>query len=180
MSERNRRPLEWGDAQLQALQLVLEGRQTIAKIAENCGVPKRTLEDWLAHPEFQERLDYLRASTIAGLRKSGIPYIDKQQRLIALAQMAEQARQLFEADPYIVTVKPTQGGDIVERRFNTSAFNAFRTAIADIAEEIGARKDPICDISPEDAIHNQKNAIEQRERSRRSTAEMNKLLDALS
>jgi hypothetical protein len=75
-----------------AVALCFEGRWTHEEIAEKCGIATRTYEYWLAHPDFQARLDAMRADFVASIRD--VAYADKAQRIIGLAQMAERSPAL--------------------------------------------------------------------------------------
>lgn len=161
--QRKRRPLPWDDDQRQVLALIFEGRKSQAKIAQECGVSLRTCEDWIAHPEFQERLKAMREQLLESCDLLGAAYVRKEQRIVALAQMAESARSEYEAHPWLREIRPlppksvvrlkiksadgeevteeTEPLDaIVNESFNRDAHAAFREAVADIAAELGARK----------------------------------------
>lgn len=138
-SARNRRPLPWNERQLEVLSLVFEGRRTQRWIAEHCQIPARTLTDWLEHPDFKQRLADMRADIVSAM--ADVAYVRKEQRIQALAQMAELARQQFEAKPLLVEIRPTSDGEpITNESFNRDAHAAFRESLADIAAELGARK----------------------------------------
>src|SRR5260221_12869409 len=81
----------WDATKEMALKLVFEGRLSLDKVALTCAVPPRTLDSWVAHPEFRSRLEELRADMAAALRD--VCYADKTRRILALDQMAESARQ---------------------------------------------------------------------------------------
>lgn len=133
------KPLRWTDEQIRALDLVFEGRRSNPWIAGDCGVPLRTLEDWLTHPDWQAKLADKRADIIAAL--DHVAYVRKEQRITALSQMAELAREQFETKPLLVEVRPTSDGEpITNESFNRDAHAAFRESLADIAAELGARK----------------------------------------
>ena len=136
--QRKRRPLKWDDTLVSTLDAVFEGRKTHAKIAEDCGVPVRTLEDWIAHPDFQAELKRRRDNLIESL--DHVPYVRKERRIIGLAQMAESARTEYETRPWLREVRPTPDGEMTNEHFNRDAHAAFREALADIAAELGARK----------------------------------------
>lgn len=138
--QRQRRPLKWDETQRKALALVFEGRKSQAKIAEDCGISVRTCEDWLAHPEFQARLKTMREHVLESCDLLGAAYVRKEQRLVALAQMAESARTEYETHTWLREVRPSQNGDIVNESFNRDAHAAFRGALDDIAKELGERK----------------------------------------
>ncbi len=132
------KPMKWTAEQLQALALTFEGRWTHAEIAEKCSISPRTYAYWLQHPDFQERLDELRKDLSASLR--AVAYADKAQRIIGLSQMAESARREYEARPRLKEVRPTRDGFIINEAFNQAAHDAYRAALADIAAELGQRK----------------------------------------
>lgn len=168
--ERQRRPLEWNAAQQRALAAVLEGRnkqQKLAKIAEDCHVSDRTLRDWMAHPDFQARLSALRDSLLDMCDELGVAYVRKGERVAALSQMAEEARQSWEERRYLREYRPvlvkrpaetsrepeaehTQDRQepkmlmvedyIITERLNEGAMTQFRQAMTEIAAEMGARK----------------------------------------
>lgn len=141
---RKRRPLPWDDVQKQALSLIFEGRKTLTQIASDCAVPARTLDDWIAHPDFQAKLQERRDNLIASLDHQ--PYIRKERRLAALAEMAEAARQEYEARPWLKEVRQI-GYDrdtgepltMTNESFNRDAHAAFRDSLNDIAKELGER-----------------------------------------
>lgn len=121
-----------------ALALVFEGRWTQDEIAEKCHIAPRTLRDWMKHPDFVARLEAMRADFAASMRT--VTYADKARRIMALDAMAESARREYEQRPWLQEVRPTPNGDITNEAFNRDAHAAFRDALADIAAELGARK----------------------------------------
>ena len=127
----------WTPARKKALEQVFEGRKTLDDIALNCAVSPRTLDAWIAHAAFQEQLHKLRENLIAALDHK--PYIRKERRLAALADMAESARREYEARPWLQEIRPTPNGEIVNESFNRDAHAAFRDALNDIARELGER-----------------------------------------
>lgn len=142
-------PMKWTPPQTRALDLAFEGRWSQAEVAEKLAAefagdaPKftvslRTVKAWIAHPDFQARLEERRADFAASIRD--IAYADKGRRILALAEMAESARREYEARPWLREVRPTRDGDITNESFNRDAHGAFREALADIAAELGARK----------------------------------------
>lgn len=140
-----RRPLVWTDGQKQVLNYVFEGRITQAKMSENVGMDLRALERLIAHPDFQAKLQERRDHLIEALDDQ--PYIRKERRLIGLAQMAESARQEYEARPWLKETRQTgrdpETGEphtTVNESFNRDAHAAFRESLAEIAAELGARK----------------------------------------
>lgn len=135
----------WSKTKGQALQLVFEGRQSLDQIALSCAIPARTLDYWIAHTDFQDRLQKLYADIEVATR--GLPYITKTQRLVGLSSMAEQARVEFEARPWLKETRQTgrdpETGEpltTVNESFNRDAHAAFRESLAEIAAELGARK----------------------------------------
>ena len=133
--ERKRRPLPWTDVQKQALNLIFEGRKPLDKIALDCAIPARTLDDWIAHPDFQAALKARRDNLIESL--DYLPYIRKERRLVALAQMAESAREQYEEHPLLKEIRPTPDGELVNEHFNRDAHAAFRESLAELAAELG-------------------------------------------
>lgn len=149
--ERKRRPLKWEDETLiKVFSLVFEGRYSLEKIALDCTIPLRTLKDWIAHPEFQSRLVEKRADILAACDDLQIAYARKEQRIVALAQMAESARQEYEARTWLQE-KRQIGFDkeheeplyLINESFNKDAHAAFRESLDDIAKELGHRKVPV-------------------------------------
>ena len=144
---RKRRPLAWDDVQKQVLSLIFAGRKSQATIAQDCGVPLRTLEDWIAHPDFQAKLQERRDNLIASLDHK--PYIRKERRLAALAEMAEAARQEYEARPWLQEKRQIgrdEDGEplwMVNESFNRDAHAAFRDSLNDIAKELGERTNKV-------------------------------------
>ncbi len=164
--ERKRRPLEWNEAQKKALAAVFEGRKSRAKIAEDCAIPSRTLDDWIAHPEFQDKLKSMREQMLDAFDALGVAYVRKEQRIMALSQMAEEARQEWEECHVLREYRPvlvkrpadttSQHADgeqeareprmlmvedyIITERLNEAALTQSRQMLADIAAELGARK----------------------------------------
>lgn len=161
--QRKRRPLKWDEPLETALQLVFEGQLTQAKIAEECHIAARTLRDWIAHPDFQAKLQEKRDALERELTLNGTLYVRKEQRIIALSAKAASAAAEYEARPWLQEIRPlpqkasirvrrknidgeqeeeeTEPLDaIVNESFNEAAFNAFRGALDDIAKELGHRK----------------------------------------
>lgn len=136
------KPLDWNDQRLiVTLNLIFAGRLSQARVAENVGVSTRTVERWVAHPDFQARLSALRADFAASIRD--VTYADKARRIIALDQMAEAARVEFETRPLLREVRPTRDGEVVNEAFNRDAHAAFRDALDDIAKEMGHRQSKV-------------------------------------
>lgn len=135
----------WDKTKQQALDAVFEGRKTLDAIALSCAVPARTLDYWIAHSDFQQRLQKLYTDIEEATR--GKPYVTKTQRIVGLSQMAESAREEYEARRWLkeerqVGRDPESGDPLMQtnEHFNKDAHAAFREALADIAAELGARK----------------------------------------
>lgn len=145
--QRKRRPLIWTEPLKQALALIFEGRRSQAKIAEDCGIPLRTLEDWIAHPDFQAKLQEMRDHLLESCDALGVAYVRKERRIIGLAQVAESAREQYEERPWLQEVRQIgidrESGEpltMTNEHFNKDAAATFREYLADIAAELGARK----------------------------------------
>ena len=132
--------MRWTDAQIKALELSFAGRLSHDKIAADCSTPLRTLRDWLAHPDFIAKLTGMRERALEALVERGVPYVRKEQRVIALAQLAEQARSQYEGHELLIETRPTRDGDMTTERFNRDAFESVRGALDDIAKELGHRR----------------------------------------
>ena len=131
------KPMKWTATQEQALRLTFEGRWTHQEIAAKCSVSVRAYRYWIVTPDFQARLDALRADLALALRD--VVYADKSRRVMALDAMAESARREYEARPLLKEMRPTPDGMLVQEAFNAAAHNAFRGALDDIAKELGQR-----------------------------------------
>jgi transposase-like protein len=138
------KPLLWCPEQIRALSLVFEGRKKLDDIAKEVGVDPRTLDNWIATPEWKARLQQKREHLMEAL--DGVAYVRKESRIMALSQTAEQARLEFEARPLLVERRPTghdpETGEVLimeQEMFNKDAFESFRGALADIAKELGDR-----------------------------------------
>jgi transposase-like protein len=56
------KPFKWDDAAKESvLNYVFEGRLSQAAIAKICNISSRTVAYWIAHPDFQARLEEKRA-----------------------------------------------------------------------------------------------------------------------
>jgi len=141
------RPMKWTDTQEQALGLAFEGRWTQEEIAAKCHIAPRTYRYWLTHPEFVKRLADLQADFAASIRD--VAYADKARRILALSQLAEQARRQYEEHELLIEDRPTRDGTITIERFNADAHAAARAALADIAAEKGERKN-VTEVSGKD------------------------------
>lgn len=144
---KERQPLKWTDAQRQALTLLFEGRKSLDKIALDCAISPRTLDNWLTHPDFAGKLADLREHALEALSARGVAYVRKEQRIIALSQLAEQARSQYEAHELLIESRQVgrdkETGEMLtldNERFNRDAFDAVRGALDDIAKELGHRK----------------------------------------
>lgn len=143
-SGKRKQPTFWTEARNTAFRLVFEGRKPQAEIAEACHVSARTLRTWIAHPDFQAALQRRRDNLIAALDDR--PYVRKERRVIALAEMAESARREYEARPWLREMRPV-GSDpdtgepimLTNEHFNRDAHAAFRESLNDIARELGER-----------------------------------------
>lgn len=133
------KPFSWNEKTLLALSLIFEGRLTREQIAEKCTIAPRTLYTWLEHPEFAARLQEMRDNALDELLRLGVPYVSKEARIIALAQLAESARSEYEAHTILIEQRPTRNGPATTETFNRDAFECFRGALDDIAKELGHR-----------------------------------------
>jgi hypothetical protein len=158
--QRKRRPLNIEDERIQkVLALVFEGRFSRAKIAEDCGVPLRTCEDWIAHPDFQTTLEGMRADILKTSDTLRVAYVRKEQRIIGFSQMAESARLQYEERP-LLTERRQIGYDkeakqplfLDNEAFNRDAHAAFRECLKEIADELGDRKQKV-ELTGKDGIN---------------------------
>jgi len=141
---------KWTQQKKEALELIFEGRLSQKKIAEKCGVSLRTIEEWARSSHFKDALKKLRDAMMESLLDRGIAYVTKEARIIALAQMGEDARQQYEDHP-LLQEKRQVGYDkdeeepifIVKESFNRDAHAAFRESLAEIAAELGDRKQQV-------------------------------------
>lgn len=129
---------QWDETKEQVLHDVFVGRFSHAAIAEKHSISPDTLKSWLKHPAFRKRLDSLRANLADALQ--GVTYADKARRIVALDQMAEDARKAYEERRWLVDV--TADGT-TKQRYNRAAFDAFRGALDDIADELGHRSNSV-------------------------------------
>lgn len=137
--------IEKAQAKEEVLALAFEGRWTVAEMAQRVTVSTRTIKRWLASQEFKDRIAAQRANLAESL--NGVVYADKLSRIIGLSQMAESARREYEARPLLTERRPTgrdhDTGELLvleQEAFNRDAHAAYREALADIAAELGARK----------------------------------------
>lgn len=121
-----------------AIDMTFAGRHTHAKIAEACKIAARTYENWRRRPEFIAALDAKSASLKASLEH--VTFADKARRIHALNDAALIALAELEARPLLTEVRPTREGEITNESFNNTALAEFRGALADIAAELGDRK----------------------------------------
>lgn len=139
------KPLPWNPILEEVFELIFIGRMPRNEIAKKFGVTPQALCAWLRHPDFQKRLADKRAELEASLLERGTAYVDKASRIIALSEMAEQARLEFEAHPTVVERKQIgvddEGRPMWQENeyFNRDAHDSFRQAVADIAKELGHR-----------------------------------------
>lgn len=149
---------KWTPNKERVLADLFEGRLSKAKISEKYGISVHTIESWVAHPEFKKRLAEKRERMLETLDEMGTPYIRKEQRLMALAALAVSAREEYEQRPWLREYRPVlvkrpnedpgaKPGSmqmvedyIVTEHYNADAASAERAALADIAAELGARK----------------------------------------
>lgn len=143
------KPFDWKRKGAEkALALCFEGRWTQDEIAKKCGISARTYWSWLTHPEFQARLEALRADFAASVRDE--IYADKARRVIGLSQMAESARREYEERPWLQEVRQVgfdrESGEpltLTNESFNAQAHAAFRASLDDIAKELGQRANKV-------------------------------------
>ncbi|MGZ6376667.1 MAG: phBC6A51 family helix-turn-helix protein [Ktedonobacterales bacterium] len=160
MSNTLRKPLNMRDERIQkALQLTFAGRLTREQIAENCSVSTRTLYYWLEHPDFIAALDDLRKDFRKGIE--GVTFADKARRIVHLDYAAKIALNELEIRPLLKEVRPTRDGEIVNEAFNNTAMAEFRSALADIAAELGERKN-VTELSGSLEVKNDAEAFERR------------------
>lgn len=152
--ERERKPLPWNESQTKALYAIFAGQDSLDKIALDCAIPPRTLDDWIAHPDFQARLQSLRDELEQTLIQQYVPYVRKEQRIIGLAAMAQSARTQYEERPWLQEKRqiginrevPKEDPDfgaplyLINEAFNRDAHAAFRESLNDIAKELGHRQ----------------------------------------
>ncbi len=158
--QRKRRAFVWEDDERkkQVLAAVFEGRKSRVQIGKDWNVSMSTLEDWIAHPDFQAKLKEMREHMLETFDALGVAYVRKEQRIMALAQMAESARQEYEARPWlkelrpVLVKRPTEPDEdgktkmqsvedyIITEHFNAEAYAAWQRTMTDIAAEQGDRK----------------------------------------
>jgi hypothetical protein len=137
MPKSSSKPMQWTAIQERALGMAFEGRWTREEIAEKCAISPRTLDYWMAHPDFKARMEALRTDFAASI--ADVAYASKAKRIRALDQVAESARREYEARPLLQEVRPTRDGPVTNEHFNAEAHGAFRGALDDIAKELGER-----------------------------------------
>lgn len=120
------------------IDLTLAGRHSAAKMAAIVGVSARTCERWLARPDFKAALAEKRADFKASLEH--VTFADKARRIYSLNDAALIALADLEDRPKLKEVRPTKDGEITNESFNAGAMAEFRAALADIAAELGERK----------------------------------------
>ena len=57
---RQRKPFVWDTQKAEIALRIFEGRWSYNKIAAMMNISPRTLDDWIAHPDFQARLGAMR------------------------------------------------------------------------------------------------------------------------
>lgn len=133
------KPFDMKDGRVQnALKLAFAGRLTREQIAEKCSVSTRTLYYWLEHPDFIAALEELRKDFRKGIE--GVTFADKARRIVHLDLVAKIALNELEERPLLTETRPTRDGEITNEAFNNTASSEFRAALADIAAELGERK----------------------------------------
>lgn len=132
------KPLDMKDKRIQtALKLVFEGRLSLDKIAKRCEVSPRTLWAWTQHSDFIAALEAMRKDFAASIQH--VTFADKAKRIIALDHAAGIALNELEERPLLKEVRPTRDGEITNEAFNNAAMSEFRSALDDIAKELGQR-----------------------------------------
>lgn len=140
-------PLVWTQKLEEVLSQVFAGRLSREKMAEIGGISTRTLERYIAHPDFQAKLATMRANLEATLLNRGVAYVAKESRIIGLSQMAEMARVQYETRE-LLQEKRQIGYDtehdeplyLINEAFNKDAHAAYRESLNDIAKELGHRQ----------------------------------------
>lgn len=127
----------WTEIKQRALEAVFEGVMSKQKLADELGISRSTLGDWMRDPEFVERLTAMRDKLRENLE--GVPFVRKENRVIALAKLASEAAEEWEMHRYEVEQRPVPGGMLINERLNKSAADIYRAALDDIAREMGDR-----------------------------------------
>ena len=145
-------PLKWTVVHDRTLALVFEGRWSQDEIAEKlCSefsggsqrftISTRALKAWIAHPDFKQRLEAMRADFAESIRE--VAFADKARRIHALNAAALIALRELEARPLLKEVRPTKDGFVTNEAFNNAAMSEFRAALGDIAAEKGERSSKV-------------------------------------
>lgn len=127
----------WSNKKEQALALLFEGGRTKQQIADEVGVSWYTISDWVREDEFKRRLEEMRARFREHLE--GTAFVNREQRILALSQLAQDALGEWRDRRYLVEVRPVPGGMLTNERLNTDAAELARGALSDIAKELGER-----------------------------------------
>lgn len=130
-------PHGWTPKKERALIDIFEGVKMKSKIAADLGINHDTLIDWMREPEFKQRLAAMREELYEHLE--GLAFLRKEQRVIALSQLASEALEEWQTHRYEVETRPVPGGMLTNERLNKSAADIFRGALDDMAKELGER-----------------------------------------
>jgi hypothetical protein len=107
---------KWSKIRRLAVSLVAEDALTNAQIAERCGVTRRALDKWIAHPDFKAEVARILDETRAALLSNGI--LTKQNRLDALNDRHGRMRRVIDeraTDPSMGAVAGGATGLLVHR-----------------------------------------------------------------
>lgn len=137
---------KWTPAKREVLREVFLGEESQAKIAQKHRMSRDALRAWIRNEQFQAELQKLRDGLEQSLFLEDVRYVTKEHRIMALATMAQSAREEYEARPWLQE-KRQIGYDkeheeplyLINESFNKDAHSAFRDAIGDIAKELGHR-----------------------------------------
>jgi hypothetical protein len=102
------KPFSWSPNSEKAAQLVAEDRLTNEKIAQTCGVTRRTLDNWKTHPEFAERVEQCLAEFRAVVRKRGIAILEN--RVDRLHDRWNKLHQIIEERALEAEMQTVPGG----------------------------------------------------------------------
>lgn len=138
----------WTEARAVLLTHIFEGQKGLRQLCVELGIPYTTAQNWVKHEQFRQALQELRKDTAAQLE--GIPFLRREQRLMALSKLAEQARDEWESKRYLTEQRPVPGGVMTNEKLNRDAAEVYRNSLADIAAELGQRHNKV-DISAPDS-----------------------------
>lgn len=138
----------WTELKAALLMRVFEGQNTLAKNCLALDIPYATASLWTRHEEFKKALATLRHDAAEQL--DATPFLRREQRLIALAKLAEQARDEWESRRYLIEQRPVPGGMLTNEKLNRDAAEIYRNSLADIAAELGQRRNKV-DLSAPDS-----------------------------